>query len=84
MTKKGIIGTLLLLTSIILLVGCNNSTEETEVPETEIPVKVATVTFGALTDDNELSGTILPENEVAVLPKAVGEIKAIYVKKEIK
>lgn len=81
MTKKGIIGTLLLLTSIILLVGCNNSTEETEVPETEIPVKVATVTFGALTDDNELSGTILPENEVAVLPKAVGEIKAIYVKK---
>ncbi|WP_096550039.1 efflux RND transporter periplasmic adaptor subunit [Ureibacillus thermosphaericus] len=81
MTKKGIIGTLLLLTSIILLVGCNNSTEETEVPEAEIPVKVATVTFGALTDDNELSGTILPENEVAVLPKAVGEIKAIYVKK---
>ncbi|NLY79819.1 MAG: efflux RND transporter periplasmic adaptor subunit [Lysinibacillus sp.] len=79
--KTGIIGAFFLLMAIILLVGCSGTEETEEVPETEVPVKVAKVTFGALTDNNELSGTILPENEVAILPKAAGEITAIYVKK---
>lgn len=79
--NKWPIGALFVFVAIILLAGCNNEKEESEVPEMEIPVKVATVTFGALTDDNELTGTIMPENEVSILPKAAGEITAIYVKK---
>ncbi|MED3661657.1 efflux RND transporter periplasmic adaptor subunit [Ureibacillus sp. FSL K6-8385] len=81
MMKKGIKGTLFVLLSFLLLAGCNDKDEKSKVPETEIPVKVAKVTFGTLTDDNALTGTISAENEVAVLPKAVGEITAIYVKK---
>lgn len=70
---------LFILLSLILLVGCNQ--EDSDAKETETPVKVSKVTFGTLTDSDELSGTILPENEVAVMPKAVGEIKEILVKK---
>ena len=79
--KAKIVGALLTLVSLILLVGCNQQQDAAEAPETEIPVKVSKVTFGALTDSDELTGTIIPENEVSVLPKAIGEIKQIYVKK---
>lgn len=79
--KAKIVGALLIVVSLILLVGCNQQENADEAPETEIPVKVSKVTFGTLTDSDELTGTILPENEVAVLPKAIGEIKEIYVKK---
>lgn len=81
MRKKGMLGTLLLIITTILLVGCSGGDETEEVPETEVPVKVANVTFGTLTDNDELTGTIMPKNEVSILPKAVGEITKIYVKK---
>lgn len=67
--------------TIILLTGCGPKEDTTAAKEREIPVEVAPVTFGVLSDSNQLTGTILAENEVNVMPKAVGEITEVLVEK---
>lgn len=68
--------------SLILLVGCNDSKDPSAVAEErELPVQVAPVSFGMLSDSNQLTGTIVAESDVNIIPKASGEIKSILVKK---
>ncbi|RKJ28893.1 biotin/lipoyl-binding protein, partial [Butyricicoccus sp. 1XD8-22] len=77
-------GGALFLSTALLLSGCNNNADSEDTTEEvvrEIPVETAAVTFGALTDDQLLTGQIEAENEVSILPSASGEITAIYVKK---
>lgn len=77
-------GGALFLSTALLLSGCNNNADSEDTTEEvvrEIPVETAAVTFGALTDDQLLTGQIEAENEVSILPSAAGEITAIYVKK---
>lgn len=66
-----------------MLAGCNKdkSSGEEEKVEKEIPVEVANVTFGSLSDSNRLTGTIIPGTEVDVVAKTAGEIKKIAVEK---
>lgn len=66
-----------------IMAGCSKgeaSGEEVTVAK-EIPVEVAEVSYGSLSDSNRLTGTIIPETEVDVVPKAPGEIKQIMVQK---
>ncbi|BDH60726.1 MexE family multidrug efflux RND transporter periplasmic adaptor subunit [Lysinibacillus sp. PLM2] len=77
-------GGVLFLSTALLLSGCNNNAESEDTTEEvvrEIPVETAAVTFGALTDDQLLTGQIEAENEVSILPSVAGEITAIYVQK---
>lgn len=77
-------GGALFLSTALLLSGCNNNADSEDTTEEvvrEIPVETAAVTFGALTDDQLLTGQIEAENEVSILPSTAGEITAIYVKK---
>lgn len=68
--------------SIIALIvaGCS---EEVSGPEEdkETPVRVESVTFGTLSGSNNLSGTIIADDEAEVTPNMVGEIQKINVKK---
>ncbi len=76
-----LIGALSIAVSIILLTGCGPKEPAPAAEEREIPVEVAPVTFGVLSDSNQLTGTIEAENEVNVMPKAAGEITKIFVEK---
>lgn len=81
--KHMLLGASFLMATSLFLVGCSDK-EEAPVAQAEekvIPVEVAPVTFGVLTDSNQLTGTIEAENEVEIVPKASGEITNIYVKK---
>lgn len=76
-------GALSIVASAIILTACSGQQENQvgEEQEKALPVQVAPVTYGVLTDSNQLTGTIEAENEVNVMPKAAGEIVNIYVEK---
>ncbi|WP_421663175.1 efflux RND transporter periplasmic adaptor subunit [Lysinibacillus telephonicus] len=76
-------GALSIVASAIILTACSGQQENQvgEEQEKALPVEVAPVTYGVLTDSNQLTGTIEAENEVNVMPKAAGEIVNIYVEK---
>lgn len=80
--KKKLLGALASIMAISILAGCNKDDEKAaETIKKEIPVEVAEVSYGSLSDSNRLTGTIIPETEVEIVPKAAGEIKTILVQK---
>lgn len=63
-----------------ILVGCSN-TEEVFQEVRETPVEVGEVRFGNLDGTNQITGTIVSENEVNVVPKAGGELVELNVQR---
>lgn len=82
MKKKKVLGALVYIMAIGILAGCNkDDAADSKLVAKEMPVQIAEVSFGSLSDSNRLTGTIIPETEVEVAPKASGEFKKILVKK---
>lgn len=81
--NRRILGFLSIIAVMAVVAGCNKdeTSGEEEPVAKEIPVEVAEVTYGALSDSNRLTGTIIPETEVDVVPKTAGEFKEIKVQK---
>lgn len=80
--KIRLVGVLSCIAAISILAGCNKDDVDAAEPiKKETPVVVAEVAYGSLSDSNQLTGTIIPETEVDVVPKAAGEITKIMVKK---
>ncbi|MBU8881122.1 efflux RND transporter periplasmic adaptor subunit [Bacillus sp. FJAT-29790] len=77
-----LLGALSFIAAFSVIAGCSNDKASTEEKiEKEIPIQVAEIQYGSLSDSNRLTGTIIPESDVKVVPKAPGEIKRIMVKK---
>lgn len=72
-----------IIISLILTVFLAGCAEEASVPEEvkETPVKIEDITFGTLSGSNNLSGTIIANDEAEVTPNMVGEIQKINVEK---
>ncbi|TRM10652.1 efflux RND transporter periplasmic adaptor subunit [Lentibacillus cibarius] len=65
-----------------IITGCNDSEGATDdQQETKTPVEVAEVSFGSLSDENKVTGTIIPEKEVNAIAKAPGELTKVMVEK---
>src|SRR5690625_3307513 len=77
-----LVGIMSVILATGLIVGCSPAEETMQEEEIrEIPVQVDTVSYGTLSGSNELSGTIIPYEDVDVTPKANGEIVEIFVEK---
>ena len=83
MKNRRVLGFLSVLAVTAIMAGCSKgeASGEEEPVVKEIPVEVAAVSFGSLSDSNRLTGTIIPETEVDVVPKTTGEFKEIKVQK---
>lgn len=79
-TKNNFLLILTFTVIIAIIVGCSEKASDT-VEERHIPVKISTVSYGALSGSNLLNGTIEAEDEADVMAKMMGEIKKINVKK---
>ncbi len=76
------IGIMSFVLAASFVVGCSNAEEAIqEEVEREMPVEVDLVSFGALSANNQLSGTIKAFEDVDVTPKVAGEIVEILIKK---
>ena len=70
------------LISASILAGCNKpNPQAADTVERILSVEVDEVQYGSLSDSNRLTGTIEPQTEVEIVPKAAGEVKKIFVKK---
>lgn len=82
MKKKTRLLGLSCIVALGILAGCNKDDDSASEPvKRETPVEVEEVLYGSLSDSNRLTGTIEPETEVEVMPKAAGEFTKILVKK---
>ncbi|GAA0435239.1 efflux RND transporter periplasmic adaptor subunit [Lentibacillus halophilus] len=81
-TKTGLAGLLSIILFTGIATGCSESEGATDdQKETETPVEVADVSLGSLNDENKITGTIIPEQEVNATPKAPGELTSVSVEK---
>ncbi|MED0678587.1 efflux RND transporter periplasmic adaptor subunit [Aneurinibacillus thermoaerophilus] len=63
-----------LLLGAFALAGCTTSAKEAVSPETVVPVKVAQAQEGVLGTGEIFTGTVLPEQQVNIVPKIAGKI----------
>lgn len=70
--------TLLLVALLLLLVGCGKK-EQPQPEEKLVPVEVAAVQKGDLTQDLTVTGEIEAGTEVNILPKISGRVAAVHV-----
>ncbi|WP_096202389.1 efflux RND transporter periplasmic adaptor subunit [Bacillus sp. FJAT-45350] len=71
------------ITSVVaasVLVGCSN-TEEVVQEVRHIPVEVSGVSFGNLDGTNQITGTIVSDNDVNIVPKASGELVELDIRR---
>ncbi len=78
--KPGVMLLGLLVLVVGLVTGCgNNAAPQVEEKDQGIPVETAVVTTRDIVSDTVLKGTLAPAEEVNLVPKASGNITAVYV-----
>ncbi|MDG5787924.1 efflux RND transporter periplasmic adaptor subunit [Evansella sp. AB-P1] len=70
---------------ISILVGCNGNEGQGDITNDEdtsptFPVEVSEVTYGELTNEVKLSGNVMANDLVPVLPMVTGEVQQVHVK----
>lgn len=80
-----ILGSAVVLSTSLLVAGCNSSSTAEAAPETTAPeatvvdVPVVTATTGTIEASLEISGTLAPRTRVAVKPKLPGSLDRVFV-----
>ena len=78
------LGSAILLSTSLLVAGCNSSSTAEAAPETSpeatvVDVPVVTATTGSIQSALEISGTLAPRSRVAVKPKLPGTLDRVLV-----
>jgi HlyD family secretion protein len=84
-SRLPVLGSAIILSTSLLVAGCNSSSTAEAAPETTAPeatvvdVPVVKATTGPIEASLEISGTLAPRSRVAVKPKLPGTIDRVFV-----
>ncbi len=77
--RKPAVTLLILATIMLLLVGCGKQEEEQKTAkESLVPVEVIKVTKSDLSKEIEMTGEVVPGEEVTITPKVSGRVVAVH------
>ncbi|MTI81154.1 MAG: efflux RND transporter periplasmic adaptor subunit [Firmicutes bacterium] len=70
----------LLISALLILVGCGNKEEPQQVEEKTVPVEVVTAAKTNLNKELEMTGEIIAGTDVSIASKLSGKVAGVYVK----